>query len=382
MSVHKTRDGKYETRWREGSRNRSRRFDRKSDAEDWDRHARRQKQIGNAVPPRVGTETLAEFFRRWISTRHRLAPRTRALYEELFERHAFDQIGYAPLSALTPERMEAWQTERMNAGAGAEALAKTTKILSQMFDRAVHQRKMPANSVAGLEKPEVPHQAIEIATPRQVEAIRVALLERERMGDAVLVSLMAYGGFRPGEALALQWEDFSQGRQFWVSRSLEDDGSLRQTKNGKERLRVLPEAAAQDLLAWRVESGAEGLIFPRAKDGRGWTKTDRNNWRRRWFGPAAEAAGLGSFPPKNLRHSCASLMIAAGRPPTEVAEALGHSLAVSVRVYQRLMREMEGQPVRSVDEMIAEARTSREHVDAKDARETAKSTTGESEKMA
>lgn len=357
MSIHKTKQG-FEVRWREGSRNRSRSFDLKGDAVKFQAHVRRQSQLGEVVPSRTGSMTLAEYFLLWLEARRSLEPKTRSLYKWLFEAHVLDQIGYAPLASLTPERMEQWQADRLAAGAGPVAVSKAAKLLHQVFKKAVKQGKLPRNPVADLEGPKHERREIVPATPKQVEAMRNWFLECEREGDATLLSLMAYGGLRPGEALALKWEDFSQGKQLWVCRSLEDDGSFKTTKNRVNRLVELPEAAAQDLLTWRRETGgAQALIFPRAKDGQGWTKTDRNNWRRRWFSQAAKAAGLGDFPPKNLRHSCASLMIAAGHRPTEVAEALGHSLAVSVNVYQRLMQEMKGQPIRSVDEMIAEARS-------------------------
>jgi integrase len=357
MSVHKTASGRFEARWREGSRNRSRTFDRKGDAHAFDARVRRQTQLGESVPARTGSDTLAEFFVHWLANRqHSIAPRTIKVYKELFTVHVFDQLGYAPLTGLSPERLEDWQAERLTAGAGKESIAKTGRLLNQVFKKAVRQGKMPANPVEGMKKPKAKTDRVAPATPEKVEAIRSHLLARKRTGDAVLVSLMAYGGLRVGEALGLQWEDFSQGNRLWISRSLEDDGSLRGTKNSRERMVVLPESAAEDLLAWRREIGlVQGLVFPRAKDGRGWTKTDRNNWNRRHFKPACEAAGI-SIPPKNLRHSAASLRIAAGKRPTEVAEELGHTLAVSVNVYQRLMREMEGQPIRSVDEMIREAR--------------------------
>jgi integrase len=50
------------------------------------------------------------------------------------------------------------------------------------------------------------------------------------------------------------------------------------------------------------------------------------NWRRRVYRPAAEALGLASVKPYNLRHSCASLMFAEGVNPAEIAEQMGHSL--------------------------------------------------------
>jgi integrase len=365
MSVHKTKSGKpWEVRWREGTRNRGRKFDRKGDADAFWDQVKRQAQLGSAVPTRTGSTTLSEFFARWIAARQKLAPRTRLLYERLFEVHVFDQIGYVPLSNLTPERLEDWQAERLGSGAGKEVIAKTGRLLNQLFVKAMRDGSIPRNPIEGMEKPKVETKRLPPASPQKVEELRRWFLTRERDGDAVLVSLLAYGGLRMGEAFALQWADLSQGDRLWISHSLEDDGSLKGTKNGKERLVVLPGPAAEDLLAWRREMGAAGFVFPRAKDTKGWTLTDRNNWRRRYYSPAARAVGL-EGPPKDLRHAAASLRIAAGKRPTEVAEELGHTLAVSVDVYQRLMREMEGQPVRPMDEMIREARTHSEQAEAK-----------------
>lgn len=356
MSIHKTGKGRFEVRWREGSRNRSRTFDRKEDAKDWQDHVRRQSQLGEVVPTRTGSITLEVFFAQWLATRHNLSKRTRALYIGLFETHILDDLGYVPLSALTPERIQEWQSKRLNAGAGRGTIAKAATLLNQLLRRAVEQRKLTHNPVVGLEKPRPEPQDIIPATPKQIEAIRAWFIDRERYGDAVLVSLLAYGGLRMGEALGLKWEDLGKGERLWIARSLEDDGTFKATKNRVQRLVQLPEPAAHDLLSWRRAVGAEGLVFPRPKDGSGWTKTDRNNWRRRWFGLAAKAAGW-PYPPKNLRNSCASLLIVAGKRPTEVAEYLGHSLEISIRNYQRYMREMEGQPTRPLDDLIWEARS-------------------------
>jgi integrase len=57
-----------------------------------------------------------------------------------------------------------------------------------------------------------------------------------------------------------------------------------------------------------------------------------------------------------LRHTAASLLIAAGRPVTEVANQLGHSPEVSARTYQHLIEAARGKPIRSVDDWIMAAR--------------------------
>lgn len=48
--------------------------------------------------------------------------------------------------------------------------------------------------------------------PVEVEGIRSVLLESGRLQDATLVSILAYGGVVPREALALRWESVREGR--------------------------------------------------------------------------------------------------------------------------------------------------------------------------
>jgi integrase len=67
------------------------------------------------------------------------------------------------------------------------------------------------------------------------------------------------------------------------------------------------------------------LVFP-AHDGGLWSNQDWRNWRQRIFAPAAEAIGLAKETrPYDLRHTAASLLIAAGRNPIHVAKQMGHS---------------------------------------------------------
>jgi integrase len=66
---------------------------------------------------------------------------------------------------------------------------------------------------------------------------------------------------------------------------------------------------------------------------------------------------VGDFTPYDLRHTCASLMIAAGRPIAEVADHLGHGVDVCVRTYAHAIEAMKGKPIVPVDEAIRVARS-------------------------
>ena len=68
-------------------------------------------------------------------------------------------------------------------------------------------------------------------------------------------------------------------------------------------------------------------VFP-MPDGRHWSEAAYRNWRRKIFNPAARAIRVTRPRPYDLRHSFASLLFAEGANPVEIAEQMGHSLAM------------------------------------------------------
>src|SRR5512132_1560860 len=105
----------YRVRWREGGHNRARTFDRRKDAEQWDAEVRRRAQLGTLYLLDAGTETLDEYAAGTWASAHlvHLAPKTRAHYASLYDRHLSPHLGSTPLQAITPEAIAQWQTERL-----------------------------------------------------------------------------------------------------------------------------------------------------------------------------------------------------------------------------------------------------------------------------
>ena len=63
-------------------------------------------------------------------------------------------------------------------------------------------------SVRHVKKPPLGRtRVVKPLSPRQVEKLRREMLRRAWVRDAALVSVLAYAGLRPGEALALGWDD-------------------------------------------------------------------------------------------------------------------------------------------------------------------------------
>jgi integrase len=150
--------------------------------------------------------------------------------------------------------------------------------------------------------------------PAVVEAVRSVLLEQGRLGDATLVSVIAYAGLRPQEALALQWGHVRR-RTILVEQALVD-GQLKGQKTGRPPRTVdLLAELARDLAEWSLAAGRpapDAYVFPAASGGP-WRDHDWRNWRRRVYVPSAQAAALGTPRPYDLRHSFASLLIHEGR---------------------------------------------------------------------
>lgn len=69
---------------------------------------------------------------------------------------------------------------------------------------------------------------------------------------------------------------------------------------------------------------------------------DHRSVVRRHFKPLVAAAGLAPLRPYDLRHTCATLLLAGGEHPKVVAERLGHSSTVlTMDVYSHVLPDMQ-----------------------------------------
>ncbi|MEA2139569.1 MAG: hypothetical protein QOG56_2719 [Solirubrobacteraceae bacterium] len=156
-------------------------------------------------------------------------------------------------------------------------------------------------------------RAITPLTPETVERIRATLVDQGRVRDATLVSVLAYAGVRPQEAVALRWRNVRKNTLL-IEQAVADGELKGQKTNRPPRTVTLLAPLRDDLAAWRTEQQPESdevFLFPSA-DGQPWREYDWRNWRRRSVRPAARAAGVEDPRPYDLRHSFASLLIHEG----------------------------------------------------------------------
>lgn len=352
----------YRVRWRDagrGSREHVRSFDRREDAVRFETDIRRRKQLGELAELENGRETLDEWAREWFRTyaRPNLAGHTLNYYARAWDNHILPRLGEYELRRITPAVIAGFADELRREGVGEPTVRKVLTLIQSVLARAVVLGKITTNPVAAVRKPtQRRRRAIRPLTPAMVERLRKQLPDQR---DATLVSVLAYAGLRPGEALALTWGDIGE-RTILVERSVAL-GELKQTKTRSTRSVRLLKPLRSDLKALRLKVGRpvdEALVFPRP-DGKPWKDTDWRNWRNRVFQPAVKAAGLRALPPYDLRHSFVSLLIAERRTIIDVARQAGHSPTMTLDTYGHVFDELDGAEPVSAEEMIRKARVSR-----------------------
>lgn len=366
MSVHRTRrkDGAnvFVVRWREGNANRQRTFDRRRDAELWAAEVRRRRQLGALHTLDAGTETLHQFVTETWAPAHvpTLALSTRTNYVRFYDHHLQPFLGDVALRELTPGLIARWQADRLAAGAGGTAVRRSLDLLGSILQRAVEDELIVRNPARLVRKaPRGPRAEVRPLAPATVEAMRAYLLDggsEHPQRDATLLSVLAYAGLRPGEALALRWGDVRENTLL-VARSV-SYGEEKATKTNASRTVRLLAPLRRDLAEWRLASGrpADGaLVFP-ASGGGTWSLPAYQSWRRRAFRRALLAAGVERARPYDLRHSFASLLLHEGRSVIYAARQLGHDARLTLTVYGHVIEELEGSQHLDAEATIGAAR--------------------------
>jgi integrase len=359
--VDRLPSGKYRVRVHiGGNRYKSKSFTRQRDAERWREDMLSAKETGRVAQVDADLQPFWE-----LAAEHMAAEgpnwseRTKSAYSSLWNAHVkTHDLRDMPLRAITPEVVENFRDDLRAAGVGDQSIRKLMTLCQSIHERAVRFGRAQSNPWKVVKKPKTTRaKTVKVIGPEGVEAVRARLKGQH----SVYASVLAYSGLRPGEARALRWGDIGK-QSIHVREGVNPDGSEKGTKTGRTRSVRLMEPLAEDLAAWRLDSGKPGdsaYVFPRA-DGKAWTESDYQNFRSRTFKKAAKDAGVDIGTPYDLRHSAASLWLHEGINPVQVAAWMGHSLAELSKTYAHVIGEVDPDDRTSAVDMIRNARSGRD----------------------
>lgn len=395
MQEYKTAGGvRWRVRWRTSDGTmKSRSWTSLIEAEADDKAIQARKRRGDLVLDQ-GNRTLADAFSDWkeLIAPDAITDRTLRQYEGLWRTHVEPYFEHRLLRDFETDR-QLFQREMKRMGdrlraeaaergdtsetAGNAVRRKVMWVLSGVFRAAVEWGWMGWNPALTARKPAAKRASFAQAFPPiLIERIRAELMGRQELGashrsavrDACLVSVLAYAGLRPAEALALRWSDIGEDH-LSVERAVVE-GKMAPTKTGRPRKPPLLPVLAEDLADWRAVCGnppAPDLVFP-DRGGEPWSDTAFRNWRRRVWRPAlqrlAEPKRKGTEPLEELltarlydcRGSFVSLQLRGGASPLEVADWAGHSPQVMYTRYARHIERLVGRPRATAEKEVRAAR--------------------------
>lgn len=354
---------RFRVRWRDSATGRRlvEEFDTVDDALDFQAQLRLGRRRGALAELDRGRISVREFVARewWPKDAGRNLERsTLTSYKIVYNLHLLPRVGRLELRQLAPPVVQTLREDLEADGIGAPTIRRAMAILQAICRYAVAKGEIASNPVKEVRKPRVKRRLAIIAiSPQQVERLRAQL----DVESAALISLLGYEGLRPEEALAL--EDAKLGRASILIDQKNVDGVIvsgqktDRPPRSPQYFKTVRKDVADHRFAASRPPGCT-LLFARA-DGEPWREYDYRNWRRRVFRPAVKRAGLPITRPYDLRHACASLLLHAGWPLTEVADHLGHSVDTLARDYAHVIAELKGKRPVSVDVAIARARGKR-----------------------
>ena len=159
-------------------------------------------------------------------------------------------------------------------------------------------------------------------------------------GQGLAIRVLAYTGLRFGELAALRVRDVDLSKsRIHVRESVTEvrgHAVFGTPKTHATRHVSVPRFLMTQVEVQMAERPAEAFLFPAPEQG----VLRLRNWRRQVFNPAVETAGLQGVTPHDLRHTAASLAIAAGANVKAVQRMLGHaSAAMTLDVYSGLFED-------------------------------------------
>jgi integrase len=308
---------------------------------------------GTYIDPTAARVAFADIADKWMDSRQDLRPSTWWKYRGLLDNHVNPRWGDHPLSAIEAEDVAGWvasllkSTSDGGSGLGPSQTRHAYRVLSMVLDWCVPARlaRNPAHGVKLPVRPEAEHVYLSYKQVEMLATASAGLLTKYGRPTACaninrpLILLLAYTGLRWGEAAALRVGrvDLDKRRIRVVSTLTEVKGIQQEglPKNGKRRTVPLPASLVPVLRPLVDGRGDDDWLFTTNRN----APLRANNWRVREFNAAVHAAGLSimGLTPHKLRHTAASLAIAAGADVKVLQQMLGHADAsMTLNVYGHL----------------------------------------------
>jgi integrase len=338
-------------------------FTNKKEAEKAERAAMHQRDTGTLLEP--DKTTLGELLDVWLPVvAQGLRPNTMVDYRGTVTKHLKPSaIARIEVRKLTAPALQAQYNAWLSAGLSPSVLAKIHQRLSQVLDYAVRMRIAHRNVAKDvkpprIERPQFDHWSVEEARAFLAEARHDALWP--------LWPLLLAEGMRRGEALGLRWLDVDLERgvahiRQTVILDKANKGAAKiagtKTRAGTRSVKLADSTVAalkahKKVWAARALAAEEWAGHDLIICSNRGTPINPGNVKRNQA-RICQAAGVRPIRTHDLRHTSATILLAAGEPLKTIADRLGHtSIRVTADMYAHSTAEMQDRAAAMMDRLL------------------------------
>ena len=312
---------------------------------------------GGTLTQKTG-KSFNEFIIEWLATsaKQKLRERTLKDYEGLHRYYLQEGLGRLPLDKLNPLSIQQAYTQLMKErNLSALSIKKVHCVVNGALKQAVRWRMLPHNPATGVEMPKVKRNKV-IRSFTLQQALEFLDACRGHRSEAYFHFALQTGA-RPEEILGLLWEDidFANGTcridrvlvrptgGAWAFQDPKTAGSRRVITLDRTLMEVLRrhKRAQQVERTGYQEQWKSGPQFV-FTSGVG-SPLYRTHFVKRVYKPLLKKAGLPTaFRLRDLRHTCATLLLEAGESIKAVSERLGHGdVRLTLNIYAHCLPAMQ-----------------------------------------
>lgn len=343
--IKKVDQSHYEARGWDGTRQYRRSFRTKKAAEQFERAVKdRNERRRNGLPEEHGPISYRDLEAKFRSQHETMSGK----WHREMTAYSLGRFGSVLVRDLRSEEIGAWL-------AGL-ALSRQTKqhirgAMRQVLERGVDWGYLGRNpATARLVK--LPKQSPSDIRPFEswTEVEEIARATGKWNG---LVTFACATGLRPEEWIALTWDDLDLKQRTCRINKVVVDGELRLSRGKTDaafRTIKLQQRAIGALQSMPRPIQSERLVFPAAQGG----YINLDNWRRRVWKKAFKTTEISYRPLYQMRHTYATLALAAGADVYWVSGQLGHtSIQTTLGHYARFLPAVDERNLKLLDEFAA-----------------------------